>query len=257
MGKNPSFQYYPKDWRADPVFGCSLAARGLWHEMMGLMHDSPRYGYLCDKQRKPIPQDLLAQLCGTTTEEFAVLLAELYRAGVPRRTASGVIFSKRMVRDEQRRREWRKKWSTKRGNRSATAFENGPSVHKTEEMAASELSRNSRLLSSSSSSSSQNLKEKPGRLPAPVPRPPPGSAENQKPPPTKYAAIHKLIVGAEYLMSGGNGSAEGADLSEDLKCWAAENNVAYDSEAVDIAISIAQKRFVESEVRRLAAQKTV
>lgn len=106
MGKQPAFMYYPKDWRSDVVWSCSLAARGLWHEMMDRMHESKPYGYLC-ANGKPIPYEQIARLCGTTLQEFNVLLAELDAVGVPRRTASGIIYSKRMVEDERKRKEWR------------------------------------------------------------------------------------------------------------------------------------------------------
>lgn len=109
MSKNPAFMYYPKDWRSDPVWGCSLAARGLWHEMMDRMHESERYGYLVENGR-PIPHERVARMVGAASlEEFETLLAELLAAGVPRKTASGVIYSKRMVEDEQKRAEWRGK----------------------------------------------------------------------------------------------------------------------------------------------------
>lgn len=107
-GKNPAFMYYPKDWRADSVFGCSLAARGLWHEMMNMMHASERYGYLCSNGR-PIPEEAIARYCGCSIQEYTTLLAELTEANVPRRTTSGIIFSKRMVEDDKKRKEWRKR----------------------------------------------------------------------------------------------------------------------------------------------------
>lgn len=107
MGKNPAFQYYPSDWRSDPVWGCSLAARGLWHEMMDRMHESKQYGYL-SANGKAIPDEQIARLCGTTLTEYQTLLGELYALGIPRRTASGILYSKRMVEDERKRSKWRK-----------------------------------------------------------------------------------------------------------------------------------------------------
>ena len=45
--KRPSFQFYPDDWRADnELHICSLAARGLWIEMMMIMHNATPYGTL-------------------------------------------------------------------------------------------------------------------------------------------------------------------------------------------------------------------
>lgn len=113
--REPSFQYYPKDWQADAVFGCSLAARGLWHEMMNVMHFSERYGYLA-LNGKPMPDDQVARRCGTSLQEYLALLGELDAAGIPRRTPDGIIYSKRMVNDAKQRAKWRKQ---KRNQRHA------------------------------------------------------------------------------------------------------------------------------------------
>lgn len=112
-GKNPAFMYYPKDWRADAVFGCSLAARGLWHEMMNMMHSSERYGYLSNNGL-PIPDEAVARYCGCSLQEYQTLLAELFAANVPRRTNTSVIYSKRMVEDHKKREEWKKRQNNHR-----------------------------------------------------------------------------------------------------------------------------------------------
>lgn len=45
--RRPSFQFYPADWRNNAnLRRCSWAARGVWIEVMGLLHDSDRYGAL-------------------------------------------------------------------------------------------------------------------------------------------------------------------------------------------------------------------
>jgi hypothetical protein len=45
--KRPAFQWYPGDWRRDTALqSCSIAARGLWVEMLNLMHDGEPYGHL-------------------------------------------------------------------------------------------------------------------------------------------------------------------------------------------------------------------
>lgn len=41
----PSFQFYPKDWRNNANLGrCSFAARGVWVDVMCVLHDSDEYG---------------------------------------------------------------------------------------------------------------------------------------------------------------------------------------------------------------------
>jgi hypothetical protein len=99
----PWLQFYPSDWLADSVAGCGLAAQALWFRMMFIAHSSQRYGYL-EADGKPIPDDQIARRTGcATVAEYRNLLAELFAAGVPSRTPQGVIYSRRMVRDQQAR----------------------------------------------------------------------------------------------------------------------------------------------------------
>jgi hypothetical protein len=43
----PSFQFYPGDWASNPnLKRCNFAERGIWLEVMCLMHDQPEYGVL-------------------------------------------------------------------------------------------------------------------------------------------------------------------------------------------------------------------
>ena len=45
MSGRPSFQFYPKDWRTDAnLRRCSPAARGVWLDVMCVLHDSEEYG---------------------------------------------------------------------------------------------------------------------------------------------------------------------------------------------------------------------
>lgn len=45
--RRPSFQFYPGDWSANPnLKRCSFAEKGIWLEVMCLMHDQPEYGVL-------------------------------------------------------------------------------------------------------------------------------------------------------------------------------------------------------------------
>lgn len=108
MPKLPSIQFYPGDWLRDPVAGCSLAAQGLWLRMLLAAHDSPRYGYLCNRNGSALPSQIIASKCGCSLEQYETLLAELDSVSVPSRTQSGTLYSRRMVRDERRRGQWRK-----------------------------------------------------------------------------------------------------------------------------------------------------
>lgn len=98
--KRPSIQWYPADWRKDAaVQSCSIAARGLWAELLWIMHECEPYGYLVINGR-PMATDQLARLVGVSPKECAKLLAELEGNGVLSRDDEGAVYSRRMVRDE-------------------------------------------------------------------------------------------------------------------------------------------------------------
>lgn len=99
----PWLQFYPSDWQSDAVAGCSLAGQGLWLNMMFAMHTSRAYGRL-EVEGKPIPDEVLFRRLGcASVEEYRALLAELFSAGVPSRDSDGIIYSRRMVRDQSER----------------------------------------------------------------------------------------------------------------------------------------------------------
>lgn len=99
--KRPAFQFYPSDWRTDPGLRlCSIPARGLWIEMLCLMHEGEPYGHLT-RQGNPLTSVALARLCGEAVGDIEQWLAELRDNGVYSLSDAGAIVSRRMVRDEQ------------------------------------------------------------------------------------------------------------------------------------------------------------
>ena len=102
--KRPAFQFYPADWRTDSSLKvCCLAARGLWVEMLCLMHElgqgeGSRYGYL-ELRGQPLKPDQLGRLIGIDLATMEPLLEELEDAGVYSRDEGGVIYSRRLERD--------------------------------------------------------------------------------------------------------------------------------------------------------------
>ena len=100
--KQPWLKFFPTDWRADPALRmCSLAARGLWIEMLCLMHEARPHGSLLVSGR-PVTAAQLANLVGAGVGEVEGFLAELEEAGVFSRDADGALYSRRMRRDEER-----------------------------------------------------------------------------------------------------------------------------------------------------------
>lgn len=99
--KAPALQWYPGDWQRDTALrSCSLAARGLWAEMLWTMHDGEPRGFLRAGARRLDSVEIIARMAGAAPgEDVAALLSELEEAGVLSRDAGGTIYSRRMVRD--------------------------------------------------------------------------------------------------------------------------------------------------------------
>lgn len=92
-------KFYPADWRDTKLRDCSLAARGLWIDLLTYMHETEPYGHLLINGKEPS----LAQIAlhvARPLQEVKRALAELEAADVFSRTDNGIIFSRRMVRDK-------------------------------------------------------------------------------------------------------------------------------------------------------------
>ena len=101
--KLPSFQFYPADWKKDPnLQSVSHAAKGLWIDILCLMFESERRGYL-QLNGKPPSNEQLARMVNCSAGEVDRLIAELRDAGVFSESTHKIIFSRRMVRDSQLR----------------------------------------------------------------------------------------------------------------------------------------------------------
>jgi hypothetical protein len=101
--KRPAFQFYPADWRKDAALqSCSVSAQGLWINFLCIAHECDPYGHLT-VNGKPMSGAQISRLVGLSIKESDKLIAELEDAGVASRTDEGVLFSRRMVKDENLR----------------------------------------------------------------------------------------------------------------------------------------------------------
>jgi len=112
----PWMKWYPADWRADPRLRmCSLAARGLWADLLSYMHEGTPYGHLTINGMTPSLADIAA-LVARPLAEVRKALAELEERQVFSREGE-TIYSRRMVRDNQKATKDRE--SGKRGGNPA------------------------------------------------------------------------------------------------------------------------------------------
>lgn len=98
--KHPWFKFFPANWRGNTKLRlCSIGARGLWMEMLCIMHDAEPYGHLLNNG-VAVSNKQLAQLAGIALTEVQKFMCELELAGVYSRTDDKIIFSRKMVRDK-------------------------------------------------------------------------------------------------------------------------------------------------------------
>lgn len=101
MAKRPSFQWYPGDWLRDTALrSCPIEARGLWADLLCLMHDGQPYGHLA-VNGNPLTDGQVAPMVGLAMPRYRKLLRFLESAGVFSRSETGAVYSRRMVRDEE------------------------------------------------------------------------------------------------------------------------------------------------------------
>ena len=86
---------------------CSMAARGLWIEMICLMHEAAPYGHLLINGQS-LTDSQVAALVGTSPDQITALLGELESVAVFSRTRAGVIFSRKLTRMTKKAAESRK-----------------------------------------------------------------------------------------------------------------------------------------------------
>lgn len=103
----PYIAFYGSDWRGDVKLGeCSLAARGLWLELMIVMREATPEGhlYLGTVPVRETDHKRIAKLAGAKdSREAQVCIDELKSMGVYSVDENGAIYSRRLVRDAAKR----------------------------------------------------------------------------------------------------------------------------------------------------------
>jgi hypothetical protein len=109
--------FYPGDWSKDPdLRRCSKAAKGVWMDMLCMMFECPIRGVLADSGGSPWSDQEIAEAAGGPIGTNLECIAELVAKGVAHRNDRGAIFSRRLVRDEETRRQTQKRVQKHRSN---------------------------------------------------------------------------------------------------------------------------------------------
>lgn len=95
----PCVKWNGKDWLGDPqlrMAGPEL--RGVWMDMLCAMMEAEPYGHLAINGR-PMTDMEVSSLIGVSPDAYRDYLERLFDLGIPSRTESGIIYSRRLLRD--------------------------------------------------------------------------------------------------------------------------------------------------------------
>lgn len=113
--KLPALQFYPGDWKKDPgISMLDITSRGIWFELLLLMHESSDRGLLLINGAPPTPNQV-ARSIRCSLKQYHRALTEILRLGIaemipissrnlPETFPISVLASRRMIRDEKTRK---------------------------------------------------------------------------------------------------------------------------------------------------------
>ncbi|WP_114110627.1 hypothetical protein [Thalassospira xiamenensis] len=131
--KLPWFKFKPIDWQGDDALQTvSLAARGLWMEMLCIMHKASPRGYLV-LNGNAMTDVQLSRAIGASIDDITALRGELEHAGVYSIDGKGFIYSRRMLRDDKAHRTAKK--NGKKGGNPAIKRRNASNCNYTDNSA--------------------------------------------------------------------------------------------------------------------------
>ena len=159
MGGTVSSRFFWTDWLSDAgLRRSSLAARGLWMDMLCIAAEHSPRGYVA-VNGTGLTADELAGMCGTDLGTAKNLIEELERNGVFARRRDGTIYSRRMIRDEKNREIGRK--NGKLGGNPSLSKTKGNSSADNQKVKGSHKGEGSPLASTSSVSKDSEQASRP------------------------------------------------------------------------------------------------
>ena len=104
MAKREPLSIRPENWQDDiGIRGLRVAARGILFELLLVMHQSCRRGYLVFDTATAVPDSDLHKLARCSPDQCEKALDDMLRAGVLRRGDDGTVCCAWMVREEQQK----------------------------------------------------------------------------------------------------------------------------------------------------------
>ena len=95
-------KFYGRDWLGDTMLRmCTPAERGIWIDLLCVMMGGDPYGHLAINGRA-MTEEEAAQVIGVAIDTFRGILAGLEEKGITSRNRSGLLFSRRLVREHDK-----------------------------------------------------------------------------------------------------------------------------------------------------------
>ena len=145
--KKPAIQFYPGDWKKDDgVQLLSYEEKGVWLELLISMFGSPKRGKLLLPNGAPMGMKDISNLLRLDEKKCEQIVNKILEYGVASRDKNGVIFNRRMVRDER----------LSRVRRASGSLGGNPNLLKQKDNQSGNQTGNQNPTPSTSSSSSDN-----------------------------------------------------------------------------------------------------
>lgn len=120
LTRRPWLKVFLRAWRGDERLAlCSLGARGLWIELVNLMHAAEPRGYLVVNGGLPTDAEITRLVRATSVSEMRRLVQELLTAGIVARAADGVLYWPEYVRAVAQKRSPAKRFAVAEMPRSS------------------------------------------------------------------------------------------------------------------------------------------
>ncbi len=106
----PWMKFYPRDWLNEPSLRlASHEAKGVWIDLICLAWDSPVRGKILGPNGDALTHDDIARIIGIEREKCEKILAELDKLGVSSHDEKGCIYCRRMLREDKRMEQDRRR----------------------------------------------------------------------------------------------------------------------------------------------------
>jgi hypothetical protein len=97
----PYVKWFGRDWLGDPLVRMlHPSEKGVWVDLLCHMMQAEPYGHLA-VNGKPMEDEDAARLCSTDIATYKGCLSRIESLGVSSRTPTGMLYSRRLVRDHE------------------------------------------------------------------------------------------------------------------------------------------------------------